>query len=552
MQKNSKCFWFSKSFYGKFLFPVAVLAFTNGFAQSEPKISSSVDTTSIRIGEQILFSVSVETDTTALVIFPEDQTFSPLETVEAFKTDTTIMESRMLLLKTYALTQFDSGVYLLPTQRIEINGQGFFTDSLLVSVANVPVDTTVQKLYEIKPLMEVPGRSGAWIRWAIWIVVLFLLFGGIYYWFFVRKKKLTVEEEEALLPPFERAMRDLKRLESSRYLIQDEFKQYYSELTGIVRAYLEEEVHVSALESTTGQLMDTLELLRDSGQLNLEPETLKQFQRILETADLVKFAKSKPEIQTAEQDRKEVEAIVIKTREAIPEPTEEELLEMEETRTALKAHKRRKRIWVAAASLTILLLISAGISISYFGLKQVKNSLFGSPTQTLLEGEWINSTYGFPPITIETPEVLYRRELELPAEIKDSILEMSAFAYNNPKAKISIGLGIMVFKNNQAEPDFAGSVENVLAQMEASGARNIITKQEEFTTASGVKGVKVFGTARLPVTGSSAIIDGEYNILLFGGKGFIQQAVLSWERGDIPSEAIIARILQSIDVKTVL
>ena len=542
----------SISFYKKYPCLVVFFVVTASLAQSEPRISSAADTTSIRIGEQILFSVTVEADTTAQVIFPEDQTFSPLETVEAFKTDTTRRESSMILLKTYALTQFDSGVYLLPTQRIEIDGKGYFTDSLFVSVANVPVDTTVQKLYDIKPMMEVSGRPGRWLLWVLWIGLLVLLLGGAYYWFFIRKKKLTAAEEEALLPPFERAMRDLKRLESSRYLIQDEFKQYYSELTGIVRSYLEEEVHVSALESTTGQLIETLELLRDARQLNLEPETLKQFQRILETADLVKFAKSKPEVLSAEQDRKEVEAIVIKTREAIPEPTEEELLDMAETRAALRARRRRKRIWIAAASLTGVLLISAGISISYFGAKQVKNAIFGSSTQALLEGEWVSSTYGFPPITIETPEVLLRRELTIPAEIKDSIADMASFGYNNPKAKFSVALSILLLKNNQLEPDFAKSVEDVLAQMEASGARNIITKQEEFTTASGVKGVKVFGTARLPIPGSQNIIDGEYNILLFGGKGFIQQAVLSWERGDVPSEAIIARILQTLDVKTAL
>ena len=142
--------------------------------------------------------------------------------------------------------------------------------------------------------------------------------------------------------------------------------------------------------------------------------------------------------------------------------------------------------------------------------------------------------------------------MTIPAEIKDSIADMASFGYNNPKAKFSVALSILLLKNNQLEPDFAKSVEDVLAQMEASGARNIITKQEEFTTASGVKGVKVFGTARLPIPGSQTIIDGEYNILLFGGKGFIQQAVLSWERGDVPSEAIIARILQTLDVKTAL
>ena len=89
---------------------------TPDFAQEAPRVSSAVDTASIRIGEQIHWTVAVEVDSSAQVIFPEGQTFSPLETVEAFKTDTTRKNSRILLQKTYALTQFDSGAYLLPTQ----------------------------------------------------------------------------------------------------------------------------------------------------------------------------------------------------------------------------------------------------------------------------------------------------------------------------------------------------------------------------------------------------------------------------------------------------
>ncbi|MFM1877405.1 MAG: hypothetical protein RLZZ241_271 [Bacteroidota bacterium] len=534
-----------------------ILGFTcllswGGWAQTEPKISSAVDTASIRIGEQIRFQITVEADSTAQVIFPEDQTFSPLEMVEALKTDTTRRDARIVLLKTYALTQFDSGVYLLPTQRVEIDGTGYFTDSLLVSVANIPVDTTVQKMYDIKPMLEISSNPWRWLRWVGWIVLILLLAGGGYYWFFVRAKRLTPEEEEALLPPFERAMRDLKRLEDSRYLIQDEFKQYYSELTGIVRSYLEEEVHVTALESTTAQLIEKLQLLRDAGQLNLEPETLKQFQRILETADLVKFAKSKPEIGFAQQDRKAVEFIVIKTREAIPEPSEEELLELQAIRLAERSLRRRKRIWIAAASLLGFVLLTGSISIYYFGYNRVRNAFIGSPSRTLLEGEWVSSTYGFPPIVLETPEVLYRKDLALPDAQKDSILDMAIFTSNHPKANLSIGISILLLKNNQSEPDFEKSVEDVLTQIEASGARNIITKQEEFTTVAGVKGIKVYGTGRFPKPGSNEVIDGEYNILLFGGKGFIQQAFISWERGDVDSEAIVSRILQSIDVKTAL
>src|SRR5680860_1871834 len=143
------------SFFKRYAFLCFLFFGCIGFSQKNPSVTSQVDTTDIKIGEQVKFTVTVEADSTAQVIFPEGQTFSPLETVEAFATDTTRKNDRMTLQKIYALTQFDSGAYKLPSQRIEINGMGFFTDSAMVNVANVAVDTLAQKMYDIKPLMEV-------------------------------------------------------------------------------------------------------------------------------------------------------------------------------------------------------------------------------------------------------------------------------------------------------------------------------------------------------------------------------------------------------------
>ncbi|WP_445383747.1 hypothetical protein [Robiginitalea sp. IMCC43444] len=518
--------------------------------QSQPEISTSVDTTSIRIGEQIRFRVRVETDSSSVVFFPEGQTFSPLETVEAFKTDTTRKADRILLEKTYALTQFDSGAYLLPTQRIEVDGKGYFTDSLLISVATVPVDTVKQKMYDIKPLIGVDRDPLSWLRTLGWILLGLLLAGIAVYWYFIRKKPLSAEEEEALLPPFERAMLELKRLETSRYLIQDEFKQYYTELTDIVRSYLEEEVHVSALESTTSELILKLELLKDAGQLRLEPDTLNQFRKILETADLVKFAKSKPEVSQAEQDRLVVESIVVKTKEAIPEPTEEELMQQAEYLEALKIQKKRKKIRLAFASLAGLLFIALISSIAYFGFASVKDTLLGNPSKSLLEGEWVASSYGYPPVILETPEVLYRKDVNLPPEAREAVKEIDAFIYNNPDAKLSIAASSTLFNKNDAEPDFEGSIEQILKGFEEKGARNIITKQETFTTVSGVKGIKIYGRGDFPVPESSRRVDGAYTILMFGGNGFLQELVISWEEGDAYAEEIVDRILKTIEVKT--
>ncbi len=520
-----------------------------GFSQNAPKVSSEVDVTTLKIGEQLFFKVFVEVDSTDQVIFPEGQTFSPLETVEAYKTDTTRKKDRITLQKTYALTQFDSGSYKLPQQRIEINGKGFFTDSLRIKVSTVKVDTLTQKMYDIKPLLNVDKSNTN--LWKILLAILFVLvIGGLVYWFLYRKKPLTEEEKIALLPPYDRALLELKKLENSKYLIQDEYKEYYSELTDIVRSYLEEDAKVSALESTTDELIAKLELRKDAGELDLDKDTILQFKQILQTADLVKFAKSKPPIATAENDRKAVEQIVVKTHEAIPEPTEEELLEQAEYQEELARKKQRKKTIIAiSAAIATILIGLAGIT-AYYGPTNVWDTLTGNPSKKMLDTkEWVSSSYGYPPITIETPEVLIRQKNKIPSEAKEKIKELQTFAYTNSAALFTIATTSTTFTSEE-EPDHQKSLEHLIKNFEKKGAKNIITKAEEFTTLAGVKGLKTYGSAKFKVPDSKELVKGNYIILSFGGKGFQQQVLLTWLANDTYAQQIIDRILTTVEVKT--
>ena len=519
-------------------------------AQESPTLKTSVDTTNIKIGEQIKWTVTVEVDTTAQVIFPEGQTFSPLETVEAFATDTTRKKDRLTLQKIYALTQFDSGAYKLPSQRIEINGKGFMTDSMLINVATIPVDTLNQKMYDIKPLINVEKSNVDFWKYLIIGILVLLVLGGLFYWFVLRKKPLTEEEKVALLPPYDRALLELKRLENSKYLIQDEYKQYYSELTAIVRSYLEEDAHVTALESTTGQLIQKLELLKDAGELKLDDDTIKQFQQILQTADLVKFAKNKPSSMVAEQDRKLVEQIVVKTHEALPEPTEDELLQQAEYQEEFERKQKKKKIVIGIASLVALILIGTTIAGLKLGFGYLKDSVLGHPTKELLEGEWVNSSYGFPPIQLETPQVMVRQKVKLPPDAKAAIADIQAFGYTSPIGLFTVGATSITLNQQDAEPDFDKTIEQILSNFESQGAKNIITKQEEFSTISGVKGLKVFGSGEFKMPNSQELLNGKYTVLLFGGKGFQQYIILTWLEDDNYAQEIVDRILASVEVKT--
>ena len=114
-------------------------------------------------------------------------------------------------------------------------------------------------------------------------------------------------EAEKIQPPLEKAINALKLLESKNLKEQLDYKLYYSKLTEIVKNYLEEEVSLDALESTTDELINKFELLKDAGKLSLTNDTINNFKGVLETADLVKFAKSNPGVDIALTDKKVLE-----------------------------------------------------------------------------------------------------------------------------------------------------------------------------------------------------------------------------------------------------
>ena len=148
---------------------------------SQAQVSSSIDTTLIRIGEEIIYSIQVEIDSTALVLFPEGQSFNPLEVIDSYDIDTTRLQDKIRLIKKYGLTQFDSGSYTLPSQRVVINNKPFNTDSINLEVFNVLLDTTKQKMFHIKPAFEVEESGFDFEKLFYWIVPILLIVGIIAY-----------------------------------------------------------------------------------------------------------------------------------------------------------------------------------------------------------------------------------------------------------------------------------------------------------------------------------------------------------------------------------
>ncbi|WP_084142337.1 hypothetical protein [Psychroserpens burtonensis] len=530
-----------------------MLFFLCAFA-SFAQVTSSIDTTKIRIGEQIMFQVQVEADSTDLVVFPEGQTFLPLEMIESFKIDTTKNNNKFQLIKEYALTQFDSGAYTIPKQKIFVGDNIFFTDSLRVEVQTIAVDTTKQKLFDIKPMIAVEKATSKWWLY-VGIGLLALSFiGFVLYWFIWRKKPLSEEEKIALLPPYDRAKMALKKLDESDYLQKEELKDYYSELTFIIRKYLDEKVYDRSLESTTDELVARLNMLRDANQIELSNDDIKNIETILKRADLVKFAKSAPDIELAKLDRNTIDIEIDQVKEALPEPTEEEKLLNEKYRDEQERKKKRKKIWLTvAASLLIVIATFIGFGVKY-GFKYVVDTIIGEESKELLEGDWVRSDYGVPPIMISTPVVLERMDLQAVDTLPQ--VKMTVFSYGDLDSDMNILVSTAKYKdlgkNADGEPntiDLRLAIEGHLKTYENNGARNLIVKQEQFITPNAAEGLKAYGTAQFPADKEGHFRDGEYVILAFTAENVLQQIALVWNSQNDYTNQTIDRIIKSIELK---
>ncbi len=283
----------------RYLVHITLLIGFIGFAQSQPNVYVKADTTKIRIGETINYEIVVDNADTG-VNFTEIRldSFARVEVIESFDIDT--LKNR--LIKKYALTSFDSGRYVIPRQRVFIWSQEYLTDSLMIDVNTVAVDTTKQQMYTIKSIQNEPYTFDDFKSYLWWLLGALLLIGIILY--FVLRKKETKEEIEAKIPPYQLALKRLSELDEKQLWQKNKIKQYYVELTDIVRTYIERELNIPALESTTDELLESItDFNSSSNALNIPKETIEKLNKLLKEADLVKFAKFKPLMNEIELHR---------------------------------------------------------------------------------------------------------------------------------------------------------------------------------------------------------------------------------------------------------
>ena len=536
---------------------------TTVFAQQK-QVTTSIDTTKNKIGAEFKLTLKTNVDTLSKVVFPNTRNFGALEVIHSYPIDTIRKNDRYELIKKYGLTHFDSGRYMIPSIKILINNKAFLSDSIKVEVANVRVDTLKQKMFDIKDVVKANEGIGDWWKYLLGLLLIGGL-GAFVYWYFKKRKKDTIEEE-IYKTPIEKATSLLNNLEKKELWQHGEVKAYYSELTDIVRNYIEEAIEIPAMESTTSELIEGLKVASQKKKMKLSKETIDNLFVVLKQADLVKFAKSKPLDFEITEDRKKIERAIVTLDKAIPvivEVEDDMLLNEMQRQVQLKKEQRKqkkKRIVTAVVSVFLLFFVTTTFFIVTKGFDYVIDNVFGNSSKELLEDEWVKSEYGSPIIKINTPKVLTRTDLKkiLPKNGTALIKDMQSFTYGKFNDNFYIIVSTLHYKQDPSESeqakqtkiDLAKSLDASLQSLEAQGAQNMIVKQEDFeTNEGGIKGIKGYGTF--------SKIDGEnqsstkfyYETLIFSQEGGLQQIIIVHEEGDKYANKISDKILSSVELQ---
>jgi uncharacterized membrane protein YidH (DUF202 family) len=528
-----------------FFFAVMLFLTGNIFAQLNAEVTTAVDSTQVKIGEQINLILQVKTDSLSMVEFAAEPLFLPFEIIEESPIDTLRAQQHYLYTKRYALIQFDSGAYWIPRQKIVVDGFSKFSDSIAIEVATVKVDTVQQPLFDIKPIQTVERSYNHLIKNILLVFVFSLLLSILYVLNRQYKKKKAALLEE--IPPFDRAIQELKALENELPQAQEEYKQYYSKLTDVVRRYLEAAAAIDALESTSDELLDKLELRKDAATLDLSFETLNNLKKVLQNADLVKFARSAPAIGIATTDRALVEQVVIETKEALPAPTEEELAATGAFQRELDRKRRKQKMQLIGISALGLIVSVAIITVAIYGFNPVKDTIFRYPTKVLLDVTWVKSQYGTPPLQINTPEVLVR-DIEATSPV-------TIYASGNPFE----GVYTQLFfekrtpekEKDKTEEEKEAAVraimDSAVARYEDMGATNLLVQNDTFSTVDGTETLRLFGSMDLQQEGDEGVRC-RFVSIIFPFEATTIEVKIVYAKDDRYGSTIEEKILASLEI----
>jgi hypothetical protein len=260
--------------------------------------SARLEKDNIQIGDQVKLDLTVTVPSGSLLQWPmlPDTLTGHVEIVRKSGIDTVNSDREQFTLKQELIvTSFDSGSYFIPPIPFKYTRKGdtltYFTETSPVRLSVQTIQTDPSKdIKPIKPPLSAPVTFREVLPWiGIWFLILVIAVLINYY---IKKKKqkkpVITSRLKTTIPPYEAAIEALESLRLKKLWQAGRIKEYYSEMTEIVREYIELRFPVRALEMTTSEINSALR------QTDVNSSAREKLNQTLILADLVKFAREQP------------------------------------------------------------------------------------------------------------------------------------------------------------------------------------------------------------------------------------------------------------------
>jgi hypothetical protein len=282
-------------------------------------LSARTDSANYRIGDWI----DLHVDGT---VAADVDTIAPVVTKDSIGSFAVLHVERDANKPSWKLTlmTIDSGNVFIPPVAFDYRVKGdttvqtAFTNPINLNISGIAVDPKGD-IKDIKAPVSAPWQLQDFIPYLIALVLLGGAGYGYYYYRRKQKQKLaTYVPPKPKIAPHTAALFALRELEDKKLWQNGKVKEYYSEVTGIVRTFFEGRWNFIALELTTDEILEHTKKYPES-------ETVwKEMQTFFVTADLVKFAKYVPAPEDNESELRLAYEIV---RAMTPATVEEEKAE---------------------------------------------------------------------------------------------------------------------------------------------------------------------------------------------------------------------------------
>lgn len=272
--------------------------------QSKVMVTARLDSVNLLMGKMTTLYMEVVQDKGKPGGFPMFKDANPavgyvgvcgdsIELRTSYKADTVdIGSGRIQINYQIPLQAFDSGTYRLPEFVYVSESDSARSNALTLNI--VPVNVTADD--PIAGFAKAADPEGSqffdfapdWLADYWWLILIVLLLAAAAIWAVRRyKKEGTVLPKKPEPTPYEVAISGLRKLKEKKLWEQGMEKEYFTDLTDILRTYLDKRFGINAMEMTTREIMDNL--------YNSDVKDKRDYMRqILNVADFVKFAKVRP------------------------------------------------------------------------------------------------------------------------------------------------------------------------------------------------------------------------------------------------------------------